>query len=58
MGAPMVQDEKPGSPQSTPNEQPDPYKPLPGENIQQYLQRVPGPVRIVSVTPPKQPKPN
>jgi hypothetical protein len=27
----------------------DPYLPLPGENIQAYLQRVPGPVKIVRV---------
>lgn len=47
----MAQDEqkpKP-TPPPTPPEQKDPYEPLPGENIQEYLKRVPGPVRVTKI---------
>jgi len=30
-----------------------PYHPLPGENLQQYLRRVPGPVKILWIEVPK-----
>ena len=43
------------TPRPTRRESPpgSPYRPLPGENIQQYLQRVPGPVKILRVFDPE-----
>lgn len=44
---------KPTPPPTPPGLPPDsPYRPLPGENIQQYLARVPGPVKVLSVETP------
>jgi len=55
--------DKPPPKDKPPTQQPtkpgrSPYDPLPGENIQQYLRRVPGPLTIVGITPSPEKKPN